>query len=66
MVAIAEKQRRPSIPAECDVPGGSFPGMPAYLKLMKACWDGKPEQRPNFESCIITLRGLLEQATATK
>ena len=66
MVAIAEKQRRPVIPPESELPGGSFPALPAYLDLMQACWDSDPQQRPNFESCIITLRGLLEQAMATK
>ena len=66
MVAIAEKQRRPVIPPESELPGGSFPALPAYLDLMQACWDSHPQQRPNFESCIITLRGLLEQAMATK
>ena len=66
MVAIAEKHRRPAIPPESELPGGSFPGLPAYLDLMQACWDGEPELRPSFESCIITLRGLLEQAMAVK
>ena len=66
MVAIAEKQRRPAIPPECELPGGSFPGLPAYLDLMQACWDGEPEQRPSFESCIIALRDLLEQAMAAR
>lgn len=66
MVAIAEKQRRPAIPPESELPGGSFPGLPAYLHLMQACWDGEPELRPSFESCIITLRGLLEQTMAVK
>ncbi|KAL3162493.1 hypothetical protein ABBQ32_010154 [Trebouxia sp. C0010 RCD-2024] len=66
MVAIAEKQRRPAIPPESELPGGSFSGLPAYLDLMQACWAGEPQQRPGFESCIITLRGLLEQAMASK
>ena len=66
VVAIAEKHRRPAIPPESELPGGSFPGLPAYLDLMQACWDEEPELRPSFESCIITLRGLLEQAIAVK
>ena len=66
MVAIAEKQRRPPIPPEAELPGGSFSGLPAYLDLMQACWDGDSAQRPNFESCIITLRGLLEEAMNVK
>lgn len=66
MVAIAEKQRRPSIPPESELPGGSFLGLPVYLELMEACWHAEAEERPSFESCIITLRGLLEQAMAVK
>lgn len=66
MVAITERHRRPPIPPESELPGGSFPGLPAYLDLMQACWDAEPELRPSFESCIITLRGLLEQAMAVK
>ncbi|DBB01174.1 hypothetical protein WJX77_003342 [Trebouxia sp. C0004] len=66
MVAIAERQRRPPIPAQSDLPGGTFPGLPAYLDLMQACWHAEPQERPAFESCIITLRGLLEQAMTVK
>ncbi|DBA69721.1 TPA: hypothetical protein ACH3X2_012649 [Trebouxia sp. C0005] len=66
MVAIAEKQRRPPIPPESELPGGTFPGLPAYLDLMQACWHAEPQERPAFESCIITLRGLLEEAMTVK
>ncbi|KAL0047223.1 hypothetical protein WJX82_010034 [Trebouxia sp. C0006] len=66
MVAIAEKQHRPPIPRESDLPGGSFPSLPAYLDLMQACWHAEPQERPAFESCIITLRGLLEEAMTVK
>ena len=66
MVAIAEKQRRPPIPPESELPGGTFPGLSAYLELMEACWHTQPSERPPFESCIITLRGLLEQAMTVK
>ena len=66
MVVITERQQRPPIPPESELPGGTFPGLPAYLELMEACWHSQPEQRPPFEHCIITLRGLLEQAMAVK
>jgi hypothetical protein len=66
MVAIAEKQHRPPIPRESDLPGGSFPSLPAYLDLMQACWHAEPQEWPAFESCIITLRGLLEEAMTVK
>ena len=66
MVAITEKHRRPAIPPESELPGGSFPGLAAYLELMEACWHAEAEERPSFESCIITLRGLLEQTMTVK
>ena len=66
MVAIAEKKRRPTIPPESEVPGGTFSGLPAYLDLMQACWHADPQERPAFESCIITLRSLLEEAMTVK
>ena len=66
MVAIAEKKRRPNIPPESELPGGTFSGLPAYLDLMQACWHADPQERPAFESCINTLRSLFEEAMTAK
>lgn len=66
MVAITEKQRRPEIPAEADMRGGTFAGLPGYVQLMEDCWQDDADQRPTFELVIVTLRGLLEQAMTNR
>lgn len=66
MVAITEKQRRPEVPKEVDVPGGTFAGLAGYIQLMEDCWQDDAEQRPTFELVIVTLRGLLEQAMTNR
>lgn len=66
MIAITEKQRRPDIPEEAELPGGSFAGLSGYLQLMDDCWQDDAMQRPTFELVIVTLRGLLEQAMTNR
>ena len=66
MIAITEKQRRPEIPAEADLPNGTFAGLPGYLQLMEDCWQDDADQRPTFELVIVTLRGLLEEAMSNR
>jgi len=54
LVAIAER-RVAEIPADLEaLPGGSFPGMPEYLALMKRCWAEEPRQRPAFLNEVIS------------
>lgn len=39
-----------------DLPGGTFPGLPAYLALMQRCWAQEPAERPGFAEIINLLR----------
>ena len=48
------------------MPGGTFRGMQGYLQLMEQCWSEDVGERPTCENVIITLRGLLERATANQ
>ncbi|GAB4815428.1 hypothetical protein N2152v2_002474, partial [Parachlorella kessleri] len=43
---------------------GGFPGMGAYVALMRRCWAQAPEDRPGFGEIIADLRELLPLATA--
>ena len=66
MVQLAEKKARPDIPEETAMPGGTFRGMQGYLQLMEQCWSEDISERPTCENVIISLRGLLERATANQ
>ena len=48
------------------MPGGTFRGMQGYLQLMEHCWSEDIGERPTCENVIISLRGLLERATANQ
>ncbi len=48
------------------MPGGTFRGMQGYLQLMEQCWSEDIGERPTCENVIISLRGLLERATANQ
>ena len=51
--------QRPPLPADpSTLSGGTFPGLPAYLELMQACWAQDPSARPPFAVVARTLREL--------
>lgn len=66
MCAISEKGERPEVPSEAGgpLPGGTFPGFPAYCGLMQRCWAEEPAARPCFEAIIADLRTLLADSSA--
>ena len=66
MVSISEKKLRPDIPPMDELPGGSFPNLPQYITLLESCWQDDPEQRPSFESCIASLRSMLESSATSQ
>lgn len=43
-----------------QLPAGSFPGLPAYLDLMRACRATDPAARPGFGAIVERLQALLE------
>lgn len=51
---------RPSVPepsAYGELPGpGPFPGLPAWVEMMKRCWHQDPARRPDFAAIIAQLR----------
>ena len=47
---------RPPIPEPGSIPGGGFPGLPAYLALMQRCWAEQPAERPAFAEVVAELR----------
>lgn len=66
MCAISEKGERPEVPSEAGgpLPGGTFPGFPAYCRLMQRCWAEEPAGRPSVEAIIADLRTLVADSSA--
>ena len=51
---------RPALPADAAaLPGGTFPGLPAYVALLQRCWAQEPQARPSFDDIVAQLRALL-------
>ena len=44
-------------PASPQLPGGTFAGYEAYVKLMEWCWAERPEDRPTFEQARAVCPG---------
>lgn len=67
MVAVTERRQTLELPDDWScLRGGTFEGMEQYVKLMKACCEYEPAQRPDITDVIQELRGLLETAAITK
>ncbi|KAL0036873.1 hypothetical protein WJX77_003215 [Trebouxia sp. C0004] len=66
MMLLTQQQARPDIPPLDSLPGGTWPGMQEYILLMQACWEDEPDKRPDFESIIADLRGMLRCTAATR
>jgi serine/threonine protein kinase len=50
--------KRPEIPPADELPGGTFPGLPAYVALMQRCWAQEPADRPDFGQVLEELHNL--------
>ncbi|KAL0024386.1 hypothetical protein WJX79_007764 [Trebouxia sp. C0005] len=66
MMLLTQQHARPDILPVGSLPGGTWPGMREYILLMQACWEEEPDKRPDFESIIADLRGMLRCTAATR
>ena len=56
MMSVAERGERPEVPDAYSrgVMGGAFAGIEGYVRLMRACWEQDPAQRPGFDQASAT------------
>ncbi|KAL4433230.1 hypothetical protein ABPG77_003278 [Micractinium sp. CCAP 211/92] len=55
---------RPEVPPWQQLPGpdtAKFVGLSSYVRLMRECWQQRPEDRPTFAEIVPRLRELLEE-----
>jgi serine/threonine protein kinase len=52
---------RPTIPPADQLPGGTFPGLQAYVALMQRCWAQEPGDRPSFALVAEELGRMVEK-----
>jgi hypothetical protein len=59
--AVRDSGGRPPVPPVGKLPGGGFPGLQAYLNLMRRCWEQLPGNRPGFDVIAAELNRLVRQ-----